>query len=125
MYEGARENLPLASVDDPGEYFVPAGQDRQVNWLILKKMVSFDGQFSKNQFQTGGVPGVELASDNDLAKDTGPSEQELKVTSFARWSALSNKQLQEDQVAGIVSDKGPLAGEDDPDLLRSLRTIQN
>ena len=38
---------------------------------------------------------------------------------------MSNNQLQEDQVAGIVSDKGPLAGEDDPDLLRSLRTKLN
>ena len=64
-----------------------------------------------------------LASDIDPTKDISPSEQELKVTSFARLSALPNNQLQEDQVAGIVSDKGPLAGEDDPDLLRLFENI--
>ena len=36
LYEGAREKMPMASVDDPGEYFVPAGQEKQVKWLIPK-----------------------------------------------------------------------------------------
>ena len=125
VYEGAKEKMPMASVDDPGEYFVPAGQEKQVKWLIPKTNSVYD------QFQTGGVPGVgleasdkgSLASDIDPTKDISPSEQELKVTSFARLSALPNKQLQGDQVAGIVSDKGPLAGEDDPDLLRLFENI--
>ena len=35
VYEAAKEKMPMASVDDPGEYFVPAGQEKQVKWLIL------------------------------------------------------------------------------------------
>ena len=34
MYEEAREKLPKAPVDDPGEDFAPVGQDYQVKRLI-------------------------------------------------------------------------------------------
>ena len=88
------EKMPMASVDDPGEYLLPPGEDKQVELQILKKVVSFDGRFSKNQqcfydqFQMGGVSGVEseaiekgsLAS--DPTKDSNPSGGYLKVKSF-------------------------------------------
>ena len=36
MYEEAREKMPMAAVDDPGESFVTAGQEKQVKRLIPK-----------------------------------------------------------------------------------------
>ena len=87
MYEEAREKLPMAAVDDPGESFVAAGQEKQVKRLIPKTNSVYD------QFQTGGVPGElevtddqgSLASfDNDPAKDSNPSGQHLQVKSFGQ-----------------------------------------
>ena len=34
VYEGARQNMLIESVDDPGEGFAPVGQDHQVKRLI-------------------------------------------------------------------------------------------
>ena len=70
-----------------------------------------------DQFQTGGVTGeLEVTDDQgslaSFDKDSNPSGQHLQVKSFGRWSDLLNSQLQVDQVAGIVSYKEPLAGED-------------
>ena len=72
----------MASVDDPGEGFLPAGQDHQVKRLIQNTNSVYD------QFQTDGVPGTALgpsdegllaSSDNDPTKDQ--PEPDLKVTS--------------------------------------------
>ena len=80
--------MPMAAVDDPGESFVAAGQEKQVKRLIPKTNSVYD-QF----LQTGGVPGEleatddqgSLASfDNDPAKDSNPSGQHLQVKSFGR-----------------------------------------
>ena len=90
MYEEAREKMPMAAVDDPGESFVTAGQEKKVKMLIPKTTSVYD------QFQTPGVPGAELgASDQGSSSDNDPAKD-------------INNQLQGDQV-----DKGPLAGEDD------------
>ena len=90
--------MPMASVDDPGEYLVPAGQDKQVKWLIL---LTADSKTDSvyDQFQTGGVPRVELeasekgslASDNDPTKDSNPSGEYLKVKSFNQICPTSNR----------------------------------
>ena len=61
-----------------------------------------------DKFQTGKVPWAGLGAPG---KDTDRSGEE--VTSFAEWSDLPNNLLQGGQVARVVSDKGPLAGEYD------------
>ena len=50
MYEGAREKMPMAAVDDPGESFVAPGQEKQVKWLILQKPAVFTINFRWVEF---------------------------------------------------------------------------
>ena len=49
MYEEAREKMPMAAVDDPGESFVAAGQEKKVKMLIQKRPV-FTTNFRRLEF---------------------------------------------------------------------------
>ena len=77
--------MPMAAVDDPGESFVAAGQEKPVKRLIPKTTSVND------QFQTGGIPGELEATDDQgslasFDKDSNPSGQHLQVKSFGRFA---------------------------------------
>ena len=46
MFEEAREKIPM-TVDDPGEYFMPAGPDKPVKWLIPLKVTVLPTNFRR------------------------------------------------------------------------------